>query len=59
MKLNPYEKGQSDYKDGLKSMNPYPEFSAKWGLYNRGYNTGAGWPFFNPKQTDQDKGRAQ
>lgn len=55
MSLNPYEKGQSDYKNGLKSTNPYPTFSEKWALYNRGYNTAAGWP--TPKS--EQKGQTQ
>jgi hypothetical protein len=48
MKLNPYEQGVADYKNkvggafGKPSSNPFLAFSAKWAMYNRGYNTSAG-----------------
>lgn len=41
MKLNPYEQGQADCRNNLPLRNPYLAFSAKWALYNRGYNTEA------------------
>lgn len=36
--MNPYEQGVKDAKDG-KYSNPYPDFSAKFWLYNKGYNS--------------------
>jgi len=41
VKLNPFEQGQSDFKNGLRNSNPFLTFSSKWALYNRGYNTAA------------------
>lgn len=35
---NPYEQGVADAKRGI-CMNRYPEFSEKWALYNRGFNS--------------------
>jgi hypothetical protein len=35
---NPYELGVRD-ANGKGYNNPFPEFSEKWALYNRGYNT--------------------
>ena len=36
--MNPYELGVFHAKTTGKSNNPYPEFSAKWGMYNHGFN---------------------
>ncbi len=36
--MNPYVQGKADQDAGKPSANPYPEFSAKWGQYNMGYN---------------------
>jgi hypothetical protein len=51
-RLDPFELGRLDAKsliDGTApktannpcglTRNPFPEFSAKWGLYNRGFNS--------------------
>lgn len=56
MKLNPYEQGQADFKNGLKiSCNPFPVFSARWAQYNRGFNTASGWPL--PGSDKRNSGR--
>lgn len=34
---NPFEKGKADALAN-KYDNPYPEFSYKWGFYNKGWN---------------------
>lgn len=39
MKLNPYEQGVADYKNGVKGGNPFPTFTQRWALYNKGYNS--------------------
>lgn len=38
-KDNPYESGSKDGYANKVSANPYPEFSEKWALYNKGYNS--------------------
>jgi len=37
--MNPYELGRSDGLNNIRGANPYPVFSEKWALYNRGYNS--------------------
>ena len=37
--LNPYEQGRADGLASKPSANPYREFSERWALYNRGYNS--------------------
>lgn len=44
MKLNPYEQGAADFRNGLRSCNPFPPFGQRWAMYNRGYNIASGWP---------------
>ena len=44
MKLNPYEQGVADYHNNLRGCNPFPTFTQKWALYNRGFNSASGWP---------------
>jgi len=44
MKMNPYEMGQADCRNNLRNSNPFPPFSQRWALYNRGFNLAAGWP---------------
>jgi hypothetical protein len=39
MKLNPYEQGVADYRNNLRGCNPFRPFTAKWALYNKGYNS--------------------
>ena len=57
MHNNPYLRGKASaeacIRNSIKSVNPYPEFSEKWALFNKGYNSvpqpergpsGAYWP---------------
>lgn len=46
---NPYEQGVQDALKKKQSNNPYPEFTAKWGLYNQGYNKTKYPHMFKPK----------
>ena len=39
MKLNPYEQGVADFHNNLRGCNPFPTFTQKWALYNKGYNS--------------------
>jgi len=39
MKLNPYEQGVADYNNGVRNGNPFPIFTQRWALYNKGYNS--------------------
>ena len=43
LKINPYELGISDYNEHGESKNPYEEFTPKWSLYNKGFNS-CWWP---------------
>jgi hypothetical protein len=46
MKLNPFEQGLADFSNGLRNSNPFPTFSQRWALYNKGFNS-RGWEKLN------------
>lgn len=38
MTKNPYELGKQHAEAGEDNVNPFPELSEKWAMYNSGYN---------------------
>lgn len=39
MKLNPYEQGVADARNRVRRGNPFPTFTQRWALYNKGFNS--------------------
>jgi len=52
MKLNPYEQGQADARNGVRGGNPFPTFTQRWALYNRGFNASVAEQVAIPPQSE-------
>jgi len=48
--MNPYELGKYHAENNLLNENPFPEYSGKWALYNKGYNETA-YPWMKKHET--------